>query len=86
VRRWQRGDQELTHILDPSTGAPCQGVWRTATVTAASCVAANVASTAAIVLADRGAGWLAATGLPGRLVGVDGRVRLLNGWPEAQAA
>jgi thiamine biosynthesis lipoprotein len=86
VRQWRRGDQELTHILDPSTGAPCQRVWRTATVTAESCVAANVASTAVIVLADRGAGWLAATGLPGRLVGVDGRVRLLNGWPEARAA
>lgn len=86
VRRWRRGGRELNHILDPSTGAPCRSVWRTVSVTAGSCVEANVASTAAIVLADRGPGWLRDSGLSARLVGVDGRVLLVNGWPEAQAA
>ncbi len=86
VRRWRRGGRELNHILDPSTGAPCRPVWRTVSVTAGSCVEANVASTAAIVLADRGPGWLRDSGLSARLVGVDGRVLLVNGWPEAQAA
>ncbi|MDX6659406.1 MAG: FAD:protein transferase, partial [Solirubrobacteraceae bacterium] len=46
VRRWRRGGHDVHHILDPRTGASCRVVWRTATVAAATCVAANTASTA----------------------------------------
>ena len=36
--------------------------------------------------APRAEEWLAATGLPARLTGHDGRVRALNGWPGPEAA
>jgi len=81
VRRWRRGSAELHHVLDPATGAPAAGPWRTVTVAAASCVDANIASTTAIIRGDRAPEWLATTGLPARLVGADGSVMLAAGWP-----
>lgn len=83
VRRWTRGGQALHHIVDPRTGAPAPVVWRTVSVAAASCVDANTASTAAIVRGERSAEWLASLGLPSRLVGADGAVVCVRGWPEA---
>jgi len=81
ARRWRRGGDVLHHILDPRTGLPPAPVWRTVSVTAATCVDANAASTAAIIRGDRAPGWLARLGLPARLVGVDGTVRTVAGWP-----
>ncbi len=82
-RRWRRGGRPVHHILDPRTGWPADGPWRTVSVAAASCAEANAAATAAIV-AGRGAEeWLASTGLPARLVARDGMARRLGGWPEA---
>ena len=81
VRRWQRGGAALHHIVDPRTGRPADGPWRTVTVAAATCADANAASTAAIVAGAAAEDWLVATGLPARLTGHDGRVRGLNGWP-----
>ena len=49
VRRWRRGGVELHHIIDPATGLPAIGPWRTVSVVAGSCVDANIAATAAIV-------------------------------------
>jgi thiamine biosynthesis lipoprotein len=80
-RRWRRGGTGLHHIVDPRTGRPADGPWRTATVAAATCADANAASTAAIVAGARAVDWLATTGLPARLTGHDGRVRRLAGWP-----
>ncbi|HET7246058.1 MAG TPA: FAD:protein FMN transferase [Streptosporangiaceae bacterium] len=80
-RRWQRGGRTLHHIVDPRTGLPATGPWRTASVAAASCAEANAAATAAIVAGEQATGWLAAQGLPARLVAHDGSVRLLGGWP-----
>ena len=80
---WNRGGAALHHIVDPRTGRPADGPWRTATVAAATCADANAASTAAIVAGAAAEDWLAATGLPARLTGHDGRVRDLNGWPAA---
>ena len=82
VRRWRRGDAYAHHIVDPATRLPTTGPWRTATVMAASCVDANIASTAAIVLGHPAAGWLLARQLPSRLVGRDGRVVTIAGWPD----
>src|SRR2546428_178567 len=48
VRRWTRGGTVLHHIIDPATGLPTVGPWRTVTVVAASAVDANIAATAAI--------------------------------------
>jgi thiamine biosynthesis lipoprotein len=69
------------HIIDPATGEPVDSPWRTVTVAARSCVAANTASTAAIVLGDDAPAWLAARGLPARLVAHDGSVTCVGGWP-----
>jgi FAD:protein FMN transferase len=69
------------HIIDPATGEPVQSRWRTVTVAARSCVAANTASTAAIVLGDDAPKWLADRGFPARLVARDGSVVRVGGWP-----
>ena len=82
VRRWTRGEVVLHHILNPATGLPAAGPWRTVSVVAASCVDANVASTAAIVKGEEACDWLLEAGLAARLVGNDGRVARIGGWPE----
>jgi thiamine biosynthesis lipoprotein len=73
----------LHHIIDPRTGWPAEGPWRTVSVAAASCAVANAASTAAIIAGNGAEDWLASTGLPARLVGHDGSVLLTGGWPAA---
>jgi thiamine biosynthesis lipoprotein len=50
-------------------------------VAATTCVAANTAATAAIVLGADAPGWLTTRGLPARLVDDGGRVQALAGWP-----
>ncbi len=84
VRRWQRGGRLVHHIIDPRTGAPAAGPWRTASVFAASALRANAASTAAIVLGDDALDWLDEQGLPARLVAQDGAVHRSPGWPAAR--
>jgi FAD:protein FMN transferase len=86
VRRWTRGGMTQHHVIDPRTGAPAAEVWRTVTVAAARCVDANTATTAAIVLGAQAVAWIQSIGLPARLVGTDGGVMRLCGWPEARAA
>jgi thiamine biosynthesis lipoprotein len=85
VRRWTTTAGELHHIVDPRTGRSATSYWRTATVTASSCVGANTASTAAIVLGESAVAWLADLRLPARLVRYDDAVRCTAGWP-AEAA
>ncbi|MCE7003531.1 FAD:protein FMN transferase [Kibdelosporangium philippinense] len=84
VRTWQRGDAHLHHILNPMTGLPASRIWRYATVSAMTCVAANTASTAALVLGDRAPNWLAARRLPARLVATGGAVTTVAEWPEEE--
>jgi thiamine biosynthesis lipoprotein len=81
VRRWQNGSGRLHHILDPSSGRPALEYWRTVSVAAASCVAANIASTAAIVRGAAALPWLDSLHLPARLVAVDGAVAHVAEWP-----
>jgi thiamine biosynthesis lipoprotein len=84
-RAWRRGGAWLHHIIDPRTGEPARSCWRTATVAAATCVDANVASTAAILRGEQAVGWLQGIQLPARLVRDDGSVVRVAGWPaEAQ--
>jgi thiamine biosynthesis lipoprotein ApbE len=85
VRRWRRGGATLHHLIDPRTGLPAAGPWRTATVAAGTCVDANTATTAAIVLGAAAVGWIAAAGLPARLVDSAGAVTRTGGWPEPAA-
>ncbi len=87
VRRWTAaGGIALHHIVDPRTGLPAVTPWRTASVVAATCEEANGASTAAIVLGEAAPVWLAAAGLPARLVAQGGSVVRVAGWPEAVPA
>jgi thiamine biosynthesis lipoprotein ApbE len=81
VRRWSHGGRTMHHIIDPSTGAPARTRWRTVSVAAADCTAANIAATAALVRGDGARGWLERLGLPARLVDWDGRVIAVGDWP-----
>jgi thiamine biosynthesis lipoprotein len=83
VRRWRGTDGiERHHLIDPATGVPVAGPWRSVTVVADTCVAANAASTAAIVKGDDALAWLARQARPARLVTMDGQVIRAGGWPE----
>jgi FAD:protein FMN transferase len=82
VRRWRRGDDDLHHIVDPLTGQAAPVIWRTVTVVAASCVDANIATTAAVVRGEAALEWLAALNLAARLVRPDGTVVRIGDWPE----
>jgi thiamine biosynthesis lipoprotein len=81
VRRWQRGAKEMHHIVNPVTGAPTNGPWRTVSVWAESAFAANTASTAAIVLGTRAVGWLLGCGYAARLVDHAGAITTVGDWP-----
>ena len=81
LRRWGHAGRSYHHLLDPATGRPVSGTWRTASVAAATCVEANTATTAALVLGAGAHDWLEAHGLPARLVSTDGRVQVVGGWP-----
>lgn len=86
ARRWRRGGQVRHHLIDPGTGLPVSSCWQAVTVAAASCLDANIASTAAFVKGEEALSWLADWGLPARLVATSGQVRLVGGWPSEEAA
>jgi thiamine biosynthesis lipoprotein len=86
VRRWQVNGHESHHVIDPATGHPTHGPWRTASVWAPSALEANACSTAVLVLGDKAATWLEARGRQARLVGGTGEVRLVGGWPSDRSA
>ena len=86
VRRWSRDGQERHHIIDPRTGEPADGRWRTASVWAHTAVEANTASTGALVLGESAVEWLAARRATARLVANDGRVVKVGDWPTETVA
>jgi len=80
-RRWWRAGKALHHIIDPRTGTSVDPVWRSVSVAAESCLIANTISTAAVIRGHRAPEWIAALGVPARLVDQDGAERFLGGWP-----
>ncbi len=86
VRTWHSARGELHHILDPRSGAPAWTPWATVSVAAASCLEANAASTAAVVLGEQAPRWLSERSLPARLVSRKGSVVVLGGWPDGDEA
>jgi len=72
-------------VHDPRTGRPTDERWRTATATGPTCVAANVATTAALVLGEAAPAWLAENGVTARLVDRTGTVTRIGGWPAVPA-
>ena len=84
-RTWAGGTRH--HVVDPTTGRSSRAPWRTVSVVASSCLDANAVATATLAMGERGVGWLAATGLPTRLVGRERLPVTMGGWPrEAVAA
>ena len=65
VRQWRLGAHQVHHIVDPVTGLSAAPCWRTVSAAAATCVQANAASTAAIVLGERAVDWLESSRAPG---------------------
>ncbi len=86
VRRWRTAAGDYHHIVVPRTGRPARGPWSTVTVAGASCLEANAASTASIVLGSAAPDWLAARRLPARLARLDGGVVHVAGWPADEVA
>jgi thiamine biosynthesis lipoprotein len=84
-RAWRRGGVRVHHIVDPRTAAPAAPVWRSATITAPSCVEANTASTAAVVLGRDAATWLSVRGFTARLVDQRFRTVRVGDWPALAA-
>jgi thiamine biosynthesis lipoprotein len=80
ARRWRRGGVELHHIIDPATGMPARTPWAMVSVAAATCVEANAAATAALIMGEPAVRWLDDARLPSRLVAVSGEVSFAGGW------
>jgi thiamine biosynthesis lipoprotein len=81
IRRWRRGTVDLHHIVDPSTGLPAGGPWRTVTCVAGTCLDANIAATAAIVKGAGAVEWLSERDVAARLVSTQSEVARTRGWP-----
>ncbi len=84
-RTWMLGSRRVHHLIDPGTGLPVESPWRTVSVAAGTCLDANTASTASMVRGEDAGDWLAALGLPSRLVRQDGSVVTVGGWPSPAA-
>jgi len=80
-RHWRRAGRTVHHIVDPHTGDIPVAGWRAVTVAAATCVDANIATTASIVMGDAAPAWLVERGLPSRLVADAGEITTTAGWP-----
>jgi FAD:protein FMN transferase len=82
TRAWRRAGRLVHHLIDPATGAPAEPYWRLVSATGPTCVAANAASTAAVIWGPDAIGNLAAMNVPARLVDLNGTVHRTGGWPE----
>lgn len=80
-RRWERDGAPMHHILDPRWGVPAEPVWRSVTVAAPTCVAANTWSTAAIVRGRRAVRDLTEARRAARLVDPSRHVVATSTWP-----
>src|SRR4029077_9998119 len=79
-RRWRRRGVEFHDIIDPATGLPAQTPWEMVSVAAATCLEANAASTAALIMGERAPAWLGVLGVPSRLLRAGGGVSYTGGW------
>jgi thiamine biosynthesis lipoprotein len=81
-RTWTRGGHVQHHLIDPATGRPAVTPWRDVTVAARSCLAADIAAKAALLLREQGPSWLDVRGLAGRFVAENGEVTCNETWLE----
>jgi thiamine biosynthesis lipoprotein len=89
-RRWLADGVPQNHLIDPRTGRPTTSPWRDVSVAASTCLIADVAAKAALLLGPAGPAWLDERYLAGRFVAHDGAVTLNESWtaraPETVAA
>lgn len=82
-RTWTQDGVRRHHLIDPRTCAPAVTPWAAVTVAADTCLRANIATTASMILGRAGFAWLHDLGHPARLVDTVGNVVTVAGWPEA---
>ncbi len=81
-RCWTSHGRAMHHLLDPRTGQPSASDLHTVTVLAATVAVAEVAAKVALILGSRqGRAYLAQRGLPGLLIGRDGRQQVIGRLP-----
>jgi thiamine biosynthesis lipoprotein len=80
-RIWTRGGALQHHVIDPRTSRPVRDTCASITVVARTAIAANTASTAALVLGRTDQRWIRKAGLPVRALDRDGSIVRLGGWP-----
>jgi thiamine biosynthesis lipoprotein len=83
TRRWLRAGTWQHHLIDPRTGAPAYSPWREVTVSAATCLQADIAAKSAFLLGEDGPGWLDRRSLPGRFLSEDGAELVNESWQRA---
>jgi thiamine biosynthesis lipoprotein len=84
-RRWLQEGVWQHHLIDPRTGCPSDSPWFEVTVTAATCVQADVAAKAAFLLGFDGPRFLEERALAGRFLGRSGGVVCTSSWPSSLA-
>jgi FAD:protein FMN transferase len=83
-RRWATSAGESHHVIDPRSGVPAAGYFRTVSVLAGSCLTANALATAAVVWGEEAPERLG--GHAARLVRHDGLVVTTGAWVQKVAA
>jgi thiamine biosynthesis lipoprotein len=69
------------HIVNPRTGDCAEPYWSLVSATGASCVDANMVTTASLVWGAQALDRVRGLGQSVRLVRLDGAVFSVNGWP-----
>jgi FAD:protein FMN transferase len=86
ARTWSSTEREVHHIVDPRTGDCAEPHWSLVSATGASCVEANLVTTASLVWGADALDQLRRFDQAVRLVRFDGRVFTVNGWPPEETA
>ena len=82
-RRWLRDGVLQHHLIDPRTGRPAESPWLEVTVSAATCLQADIAAKAAFLHGFEGPRYLEEHGLAGRFLRRNGSVVCTARWPSA---
>jgi thiamine biosynthesis lipoprotein len=85
-RRWLRAGVWQHHLIDPGSGRPAESPWAQVTVSAGTCLQADVAAKAAFLLGPDGPAWLDGRGLGGRFLPEDGPPVLNQVWRRSVSA
>ena len=80
TRRWRRAGEWQHHLIDPRTGRPANSPWEQVTVSAATCLQADVAAKAAFLLGRAGPQWLDQRRLAGRFLPPEGDAVFNQAW------